>query len=262
MGFKKYWKLVQMSFREATFYRLAALNTLGGSIVVIILYYFLWSAIAEAGTLQGGFQKAMSYIVVAQIVSNSVFMGTERFVGDRVRKGTIVNELKRPLSFFEHTYFHELGWALFGFFARALPIAAIGFFFFNLTFPNLVNSIYFLISLFFSFNLVVLFAYSVAMLIFWTKVEWSLRMMRNTLQNLFSGVLFPLYLLPAPLKPIFDSLPFQSMVDGPIQIFLMNATGQEPLLILGKQLFWIIILFLLSRFMWKKAKKKITVQGG
>jgi ABC-2 type transport system permease protein len=262
MGVKKYWQLTRMAISEASFYRLMAVNTLLSSVIVLVLYYFLWSAIADSGTLTGGFQRAMSYIVVGQIISSTVFMGTERFVGEKIRRGTIVNELKRPLSFFAHTYFHELGWSLFGLITKAVPIAAIGYIFLNLSFPDLVNGVLFAISLFLSFNLVVLFAYSVSMLIFWTKVEWSLRMMRSTLQNLFSGVLFPLYLLPPVLKPVFDALPFQSMADGPIQIFLMNATGTEAIKILCKQFIWILILFVIAHLMWRKAKTKLTVQGG
>jgi ABC-2 type transport system permease protein len=100
------------------------------------------------------------------------------------------------------------------------------------------------------------------MLVFWTKVEWSIRGVRNTVQRLFSGVIFPLYLLPAGLSNIFDVLPFKYMVDGPIQIFLMQITGFEAFKMLGLQFAWVLVLFGLARYIWKKARTKMTVQGG
>lgn len=262
MNFRKYLAIARTAFREAMAYRLDALMTLGSSIVFLMLYYYVWLAIDQAGTIEGGFQQVITYIVAGQIVSNTVFMGTEKFIGERVRRGTIVNELKRPLSLMNHTYFHEVGWAIFNFLTKSMPVAIVGVIFFDIPLPSLTNGFFFLISMFLALNVVFLTAYSTAMLVFWTKVDWSIRMMRNTAQNLFSGVLFPLYLLPDTLNTLFNLLPFQVMADAPIQIFTMTATGEQIYFILAKQLFWIILLYIIAYYAWKKAKTKITIQGG
>jgi|GEM_PF-484661 len=258
----KYFEIIKVIFKEATAYRLDALMLLASSIVFLLLYYFVWLAIDQSGEIPGGFQQVITYIVAGQIVSNAAFTQTETFIGDRVRRGTIVNELKRPISLMTYTYFHELAWALFNFIAKAVPIAIIGIIFLGIDTPNLVNTFFFVLSVFLAFNVVFLFAYSTAMLVFWTKVDWSIRMMRNTVQNLFSGVLFPLYLLPDTLNTVFNLLPFQVMADAPIQIFTMSATGSEIYFILGKQIIWIVILYFVAFFAWKKARTKLTVQGG
>ncbi len=262
MRIRKYYALLRNSFREASAFRLDALTTFFSSIAFLALYYMVWSAIAEAGELEGGLHQVMSYLVAGQIVSNAAFIGTEKYIGEKVRKGTIVNQLKRPLTLFKQAYFHESGWALFNFIAKSIPIAVLGIVFLDITTPDLANSFLFIISLFLAYNLVFLLAYSLSMLVFWTKVDWSLRMMRNTTQNLFSGVLFPLYLLPDSLATVFSVLPFQAMADSPIRIFIMEATGLEVLNILIIQMFWILVLYGVSVFAWSKAKKKLTVQGG
>lgn len=262
MKLSKYKEIIKITLKEASAYRLDALMTLGSSIAFLILYYFVWYAIDQSGTLQGGFQQVITYVVAGQIVSNTAFLETEKYIGYRVRRGTIVNELKRPISLMTQTYLHEFGWMIFNFFTKAIPVALIGIIFLGIDVPNLTNLFFFLISTFLAFNVVFLFAYTTSMLVFWTKVDWSIRMMRNTVQNLFSGVLFPLYLLPDTLSVVFNILPFQVMADAPIQIFNMTATGTEIYTILGKQLFWIIVLYIVAFYAWKKAKKKITVQGG
>ena len=204
----------------------------------------------------------MTYLVAGQVVSNAAFLQTEQFIGYRVRKGTIVNELKRPISLVSHVYFHELGWSVFNTLAKALPIAALGVIFLDIPLPGPQNTVYFILSTFLAFNLVFLLAYANSMLVFWTKVDWSLRVTRNTITNLFSGVLFPLYLLPAGLADFFNILPFRAMADAPIQIFTGQATGSQVLWIFGLQIFWIAVMFVVAHLMWRKAKSKLTVQGG
>lgn len=259
---RKYWTITVTGFREATVYRLNAIMGVVTSAIFLLLMYALWSSIAAAGELQGGLTQVMTYLVVGQIVSNTVFVNAEEFIGERIREGTIVNELKRPIGLQTQTYFRLLGRTGFNFLSKAIPIGLLGGFFLDLQLPTVLYAGFFIVSLFLSFHLVFLFSYTVSLLIFWTKVEWSLRMMRNLVQRLFSGALFPLYLLPATLAPIFDALPFQSMVDAPISIFLMQVQGQELFFVFGKQLVWIVILFGLGELLWWRAKTKLTVQGG
>lgn len=262
MSWKKYYAVARNAFREGTAYRLDAVTTFLSSIIFLILYYAVWSAIDASGNIEGGLNQVMTYLVAGQIVSNAAFLQTEMFIGERIRKGTIVNELKRPISFISHVYFHELGWTVFNSLTKAIPVAVLGVVFLDIQLPGAVNAVSFAVSIFLAFNLVFLLAYANSMLVFWTKVDWSLRMTRNTVQSLFSGVLFPLYLLPGGLQEIFNLLPFRAMADAPIQIFTGNATGFGLLKIFGLQIFWIIILFAVAHLMWRKANNKLTVQGG
>jgi ABC-2 type transport system permease protein len=258
----KYWELLKIGFKEASAYRLDAVTGLGSSLLYIVLYYYIWQAISQAGTLTSSLTAVMTYIVVAQVVSSTVFVSVEGFIGRKVRHGTIVNELKRPVTLFTQAYFRKLGVAVFRSLTRGLPVLLLGIFYLQIPLPKGLNIFYFFLSLLLALNLVILFSYSASMLVFWTKVEWSIRGVRNTIQKLFSGVMFPLYLLPEGLSQFFNILPFKYMVDGPIQIFLMQRTGLQVAKMLGLQLIWVIILFGLAHFMWKKARTKMTVQGG
>ncbi len=262
MGWRKYPELVRIGFREAVAYRLDAVMSLATSLFYLVLAYYIWSAIAASGSLNSSLTQVMTYLVVGQIVSNTTEAGIENFIGEKVRKGTVVNELKRPLSLRSHAYFFHLGWAVFHLLTKALPVALLGYFFLGLTFPTGWNAVGFAVSLLLSLNLVFFLSYLTAMFVFWTKVAWSLRSMRNTIQRLFSGVLFPLYLLPENLKPVFYATPFPSMVDLPIQIFQSQVSGGEMLSLFGGQLFWIVVLAVLGEIVWRKARKNLTVQGG
>ncbi|MDY6778475.1 MAG: ABC-2 family transporter protein, partial [Candidatus Nanohaloarchaea archaeon] len=256
MRLQKYRALTAIGLREAMAYRFNAVMSLVTSLLYLLLYYAIWSSIAASGSIQGGLGRVMAYLVVGQVVSNTVSMGPEDYVGERVRRGTIVNELKRPVSLRVQMYLHEMGWAFFRLFSRGVPVLLAGMLFFNVGVPSPVRLGAFLVSLFLSFNLVFATAFLTSMLVFWTKVSWSIRMMRNLVTNLFSGVLFPLYLLPPHLKPVFNALPFQAMVDGPITVFLGTVTGRDILVLYGKQLAWLAVLFLAGQGLWSLAKRR------
>lgn len=262
MYLRKYVTVARTGFRESLAFRMNAIMAVLTSGFFLLLYYYIWRAIAASGQLSASFTEVMTYIVVGQIVSNTVFVSAEEFMGERVREGTIVNELKRPISLRLQTYFYLIGKAVFNLFAKGVPVAILGLLFLNVTFPTGWNALGFLVTLFFALNLVFALSYATSMLVFWTKVEWSLRMMRTLVQNLFSGVLFPLYLLPPFLADIFNALPFQAMVDGPIGVFQGTVTGVGILELIAEQIGWTIAILIGGELLWRKARTKLTVQGG
>lgn len=262
MKWQKYTELTRIGLSESFAYRLDAVMNFAVSGFYLLLAYYIWKAIAATGSLETGFSAVIAYIFIGQIVSNSISVNLENEIGDRIREGTIVNELKRPVSLRKQLYFYMLGQSIFGFLSKSIPVAVLGLLVVGLEFPTGLNALAFLLSVFLGFNLVFALSYFTSMFVFWTKVGWSIRSMRSNVQRLLSGVLFPLYLLPENIKPIFYATPFPSMVDTPISIFQMNVTGYAILEAFGKQLAWIIVLLVLGHLTWLKAKKKLTVQGG
>ncbi len=236
--------------------------SLVASILYLVMVYAIWTAIDASGELATPLSGVLTYVLLGQVVSNSVFVEAESFISERVREGTIVNELKRPVSLRLQIYAYLIGKTLFNILTKGVPVLLIGYIFLDIQTPAAVNLAGFIASLVLSFHLVFFFSFMTSMLIFWTEIGWGIRAMRGNIQDVFSGVLFPLYLLPVGLASLFDVLPFKWMADGPIRIFRMDATGGEMLNILGIQFVWIIVLMVLGELAWRKAKRKMTVQGG
>ncbi|AOV94763.1 hypothetical protein AQV86_02450 [Nanohaloarchaea archaeon SG9] len=236
--------------------------SLVASILYLVMVYAIWTAIDASGQLAVPLSGVLTYVLLGQVVSNSVFTDVEGYLSERVREGTIVNELKRPVSLRLQIYCYLIGKTLFNTLTKGLPVLVIGLLFLDMQTPSMLNAVGFVVALLLSFNLVFAFSFLTSMLVFWTEIGWGIRAMRSNIQDVFSGVLFPLYLLPARVAYFFDLLPFQAMADGPIRIFTMDATGMQMLNIFGLQIFWIIIIAVLGELAWRKAKKKMTVQGG
>ncbi|MFB6115901.1 MAG: ABC transporter permease [Candidatus Nanosalina sp.] len=260
---RKYFQRAYASFQEFSVYRLNTVFNIANSLLYLVMFYAIWSAIDQQGSIRGGLNQVMSYYVVSQFIWNGVVsMGPENYIGKSIRKGRIVNQLKRPMSLRADAYFREVGGSFFKILSRSFPVLAIGTAVFGMSVPSPVNALAFAVAVPLSFQLVFMFAYLIAAITFWSKVSWSLQMMRVLLVNLLAGALFPIYLMPQFAQDILNLLPFQPMIDGPINVYLMRTTGTDILLLFGKQLFWIAVLYVLSRYLWKKALKKLTVQGG
>lgn len=262
MYWRKYWELYKTGIKEASAYRLMTAASFGSTFLYIVLLISVWTAISQSAQLEGGLSRVISYIILGQVINSSVSMGIEKWFGDKIRHGTITNELKRPLSLMSQAYLHEIGWQSFDTLMKSIPLLAVGIAFTSLELPTSANLIGFVASVILGFHLMLSVAMSTSMLVFWTKIDSGIRFTRSTLINFLSGVVFPLYLLPEGLKQVFYTLPFHLIVDGPINIFLMQRTGSDITNLLLQQIFWIAVFFILAQLLWLKARKKLTVQGG
>ncbi|MMZ65919.1 hypothetical protein D1872_283650 [compost metagenome] len=57
-------------------------------------------------------------------------------------------------------------------------------------------------------------------------------------------------------------LPFQGIVNTPVTIGLGMTEGIEALRLIGIQWVWIVLLWLLGKWMWSGAVRQITIHGG
>lgn len=262
MNLEKYFELYKTGVKEATAYKLMTVSSFFSTFLYIILLISVWTAISQSAQLEGGLPRVISYVILGQVINSSISTGMEKWFGYKIRNGTIVNELKRPVSVITHAYLHEIGWQSVDTLLKSVPLLIIGVLFTALSFPSLSNFIGFLASVFLGFNLMIAVTMNTSMLVFWTKIDGGLRFTRSSLVSFLSGVIFPLYLLPEGLREIFYSLPFHLMVDGPINIFLMNRTGGAIVDLLIQQILWIILFSATAYLLWRKAQKKMTIQGG
>jgi len=260
MKLRKYFSFTKVGLGQGLQYRSDTLAGIGATMISLVLFYFVWKAIAASGELATPFSSIIAYVALARVIDNATSANLENWIGERVRKGTIVNELKKPASLRLQLYFYELGRSLFKIVVRGVPALVISILFLNVGLPTLLNGFLFVLSMFLTLNLALSLSYLTSMLVFWTKVGWSLRMMRTMLAGLFSGAMIPLYLVPENIRNIFYLTPFPSMVDAPISIY--QGTAESMVQVFGTQIAWIILLSMVAELLWRKAKTKLTVQGG
>jgi ABC-2 type transport system permease protein len=233
-----------------------------GSLLFLLLMYYIWSAVDAASSLETSVTAIVAYLGMGQVMKTVAIADMENFFGEKIRRGDIVNELKRPVSFRNQAMAYEVGRRGFGAAARSLPLLVVLVVFLGVDIPGLWRSMAFLLSAALAVVVGLSVSYIFTLLIFWTKVEWSLSMTRYLLTQFFGGMMFPLYLLPEAWKPLFFALPFHTMIDAPVSIFLGRTPFEAMPQVFLTQLGWIAGLAAVGFGVWKLAKRKLTIQGG
>ena len=71
-----------------------------------------------------------------------------------------------------------------------------------------------------------------------------------------------MWFFPNSLVVISDFLPFKYIYFVPTSIFLSKSDPTASVLLILQQFLWIIGLTLVEKFVWRKAVRKLVVQGG
>ena len=85
---------------------------------------------------------------------------------------------------------------------------------------------------------------------------------KSAILSFLTGQLIPLSFFPDAVQNVFSFLPFSSMVYTPTMIYLGRYTGKALILALGKQMLWVVLLYLVGSVIWKQVTKRLVVLGG
>jgi ABC-2 type transport system permease protein len=83
-----------------------------------------------------------------------------------------------------------------------------------------------------------------------------------TVSLFFSGMILPLTFFPSWLRTIAHALPFASIMQTPIDVWLGKHHGAELVGILALQAAWALVLLGLGRVTLRLGAKKLVIQGG
>jgi ABC-2 type transport system permease protein len=104
--------------------------------------------------------------------------------------------------------------------------------------------------------------YALGCITFYTTEVWGLGILRDGVALFLSGALIPLEFLPEGIRAIANFSPWAQALYVPIS-FLSGIRNPNtlPQAMLG-QVFGIVILCLISRWIFSRAVRVLTVQGG
>ena len=120
----------------------------------------------------------------------------------------------------------------------------------------------FVLSAIMSFLIYVFFEFCFGMIAFYTTYIFGLQIAKAAILSFLTGQLIPLSFFPEAFQRVFDFLPFSSMVYTPVMIYLNKYSANELGFVLVRQFAWVIILYVLGCFIWKKVTKRLVVLGG
>jgi ABC-2 type transport system permease protein len=258
------WEIAKRGYRRYAAYPAATwagafTNTVFGFIQAYILL-----AVYEHRTDVGGYDvgDAVTYAWLAQALIMTVYIFGWDELALRIRDGSIATDLARPVDPLRYWLAFDLGRAPYHFIFRGVPPFVVGAFVFDLRYPSAGLAVAFAVSVVLAVvvSLAFRFLYNVAA--FWLLDERGILRLAVTVSLFFSGMILPLTFFPGWLHAIAQALPFASIVQVPIDVYLGKHTGSGLAAALALQAAWAVALLAFARLALARGTRKVVIQGG
>ena len=259
-----YWEVARRGFRRYATYRGATIGGLVTNTVFGFLRAYVLIAVYRANPDAGGWDvtDAVTYVWLTQSFLMVVAMWGWNELSDRIRTGNIAVDLARPLDLQLTMLATDMGRAAYHLLARGIAPLVTGAVFFDLRLPG--DPLIWLATLV-CIGLGAVTSFALRFLVhssaFWLVDIRGIAMTHALLANLLSGFIIPTVLFPGWLADVARVLPFASMIQFPIEVFL-GKHGSFPAGVFAFQAAWILAILGLGRLILARGTRHLVVQGG
>ena len=262
----KYTAALRIGLSSAMEYRFNFFVNLLSTVFPILIQVFLWQAIYSGGETRYGytFGQMMVYVVVAGAVSMFVNTGVERVVNQDIRSGTLGIYLGKPINYILFRIFHTLGGRIPAAVTMILfTIATLTGLYFTVGLSiSLVAGLLFILSLLLGILLNFCIFFLISLSAFWlTDVGSFFGAIRVTVMVISGGV-FPVTVFGSTYMSVIAYLPFSYTTYFPITLLTGSMMAERMLTGILTQIFWIVLLGILSKVVWTAGTKRYVAVGG
>ena len=256
---RKYYCFFKLRFATGLQYRMASVTALTTQLIWGLMECLAYKAIAEAsgGNLPMDYSSIVTYIWLKEallVLFNTWAADNDLFA--LITNGNIAYELCRPVSIYSMWFSRTVGARIAEAFMRCIPVLLCAF---------LMPRAYFLLflfTLFLALGITVAFCMIVYMLCFFTISPQGWRMVLTGAVEFLSGNIIPLPFFPKKYLFLLELSPFAYMQNVPFRIYSGDIAGGEIYQCILKQIFWLVTLMFSGIVIWKRAEKRIIIQGG
>lgn len=237
-------------------YKFNTIMQIIASLSMVLIQYSIWLYVEKYNSKN--IDEIITYVLFAIILQIVLPIKiTTNFVSEKILKGTIINYLNKPNRLIVITFFTTLGNFLYKLKFQVLPILVIYILlFYNLIFRTIS------LKRFVLFIFVYILSYIIALLsTVFIRINGASELV-NALLIIFGGGLLPLDLYPKLLLRISEVTPFYAVMYAPISIIVHDNDLGKVLFILGVQMFWLIILLIISKRLSQYVFNKFDIMGG
>lgn len=235
------------------------------SIITVVIFVAFWQAVYASTTTVGGLtlDQTLNYILLAQLFGEAAYVSNTIYdIGAGLREGQIAAALLRPLDYQAAMYVQnvvQLGINI----LLKIPLGLFIWLVYGLQLPSdPVIWLAFILSLLLGHAVMFCFDWIIGCTAFYSTEIWGMSVVRYGVAMFFSGALVPLDMMPDWLRTIAAILPFSQAVYLPVSILSgIMPVSDMPRIWLTQSVMLLGLLFL-SRLIFGRAVRVITVQGG
>ena len=259
-----YFAFAKKSFLGRSAYRFDHFMGILNTVLRIFIFWEIYRALYGGRAEVDGITMTMvATNFILSLGLDSVFCVNDYYLPNRIQDGSIATEMLLPVSFHGRMLADNLGNALFQLLFHFVPAVAVSVIFIGIAAPaGPFMLLLFLLSALFGYGVLWTISFATQMLSFWLINVWSIMTIKNVFINVLSGSMIPLWFMPDWMRGVIRFTPFSSIYFMPVQIYLGQLSLPEILYGFLIQFFWIVFLFSVGMFLWKKGQKKLVVQGG
>jgi ABC-2 type transport system permease protein len=258
------WEIAKRGWRRYAAYPWATAagvftNTIFGFIQAYILL-----AVFRHRSHVGGYdaRDAVTYVWLVQAFLMTVYIFGWQELALRIRDGSIATDLARPLDPQRYWLAFDLGRAPYHFIFRGFLPFLFGALVFDLRYPAAANVVLFLVSLALAVVVSFGFRFLYNSAAFWLVDVRGVVTVALTISIFFSGTVLPLAFFPSWLRTLAHALPFASIMQTPVDLWLGKYGALSTVGLIALQVFWALVLLGLGRLALRAGARKLVVQGG
>lgn len=262
---RKYLDYIIIGIKERVAYKSSIWAGFLSKAVYLYMQYCLWSAlfmsqakVPLAMTKEG----TLRYVIVATIISSFMECDAILWINEQIHTGDIAVQLIRPINFNALVFAKHVGASVVRFLSCCLPLAIAAALFFRMPLVCAEQLPFAAASVLLSYAIQFLYSLVIGLMAFWLIVTWPLNMLMGAFYKLLSGSWIPCAMFPDFLKTLNAFLPFRAMYEIPVTIITSPMDAKTIYAKLAVQIFWLLILFGLTKITWAVGTKKLVVQGG
>ena len=248
---KTYWAAFLMRAKMETQYRAAALSGLATQLFFGLILVYLYRALYGAGADLSALASTATYVWIQQAFFRMV-CSDDNTLTAAIIKGDMAYQLVRPVDQYNFWFARNLAMKLVGALMRAFPLLLIA-----ALLPTGVG-----LSAPASFGALTALSNISAGLVLVTLDNRGVNAVITFLILFLCGNILPLTLFPDRWQRFIQWQPFAQILDAPIRLY----TGEYALRgfpqIALMQVFWIVLLVLIGRMLWRHTLRRIVIQGG
>jgi ABC-2 type transport system permease protein len=261
----KYFEFFKMEIKEDVADRSRFIIWIISKPIFMIMNVLIWTAVFSnsQNSSIGGFDmgQTINYFLFQAIFGNIIYNSLSEKIGSMIYSGELSTSLLKPANLSLSFVSKAFGGRVFSFIYESIPTLAIGLLFFSFKIYSIPMLLVSIVSLFFGLLINCFFSLCWSLMYFKMLNYWPFERIKRFAISFVSGYLIPLNFMPIPLQNVLRFLPFNYFFFEPAKIFLNIYSYPQVLQILLIQIFWIIILYSIFNFLFKKIIKKFEGVG-
>ncbi len=260
-----YTYVLKLQILQGLAYRFEFLSSLGTNTFFLFGTVYLWKSAYRGIDAVGGVveEQMITYAIVSVLMRALFQISVDGTILGKIREGQIAIDFIRPVSLPLLWLAEDLGKSLTAITKFCLPVLLIAVLLLKVPAPStLTGGLLFIPSCLLSYGMLWQISALVGFTAFWVIEFGNIGHIKNVMIRILSGQLIPLWLFPDFIQNASRYLPFQYTYQTPLEIYIGRIPPIDALSILAIQAAWILGFAILLSFVWRRARRRVIVQGG